>query len=684
MRRTPRRLLARTVGAALILLALAPAAIPQDHRLAAADRGLVVLMQTRYDAVLDRRLIRVTIDAQGTSYTPNTDAGLPYYSGFKFAIPAEAKAVSASSAGQRLSTKVGAVQDTFREIEVTFSRNVFYQESYAFRVAFELPDTGGAPDRDLRVGSNIVAFPVLAYGSPGEAGSGVEAVLPAGFRASVQGSAMVSATGPDGEVTLSASNLADPFDFYAYLAADRPGTFGEHHLLTTVGGRSAALWVRNWEDDPDWGTRMSDLMTRGLPALQQLIGLPYPVSGTLVVEEAAPTRLGDYAGTYTQTTGTILVRYDADAFVGLHEAAHIWFNETLVDERWINEGFAELYGVHAARVLGEQGDEFSLTDDLLKLRIPLNDWGVPGSQDPDTESFAYAASYHVTGLILSRTSLGGLRTVWQGVADGELAYQPRHATGDPETGVEPQLARWQLLLDLLDERTGSSYGDIWNEWVVDASQRSLMEDRAAARDQYAALLALARDWNTPTDLRSAMSSWNFDDAEAEMRVASMVLAARDEIAADAGALRLTPPRALRDAFQGNGGMAAAQAEATTELQVLAGLASAADRLDEDPGLFETIGLLGSNPEATLDAARAAFEADQLDAATARTAEVIAMRRGAESAGQLRVGITGGGVVVLGGGAFVGVRVRRRRRAATALAEQAAPVPIDPPAPDSRA
>lgn len=681
MRPSPRHLLVRTAGAALILLALAPVGIARDHRIAAADRGLVVLMQTRYEAVPDQPVVRVTIDAVGTSYTPNSDQGLAYYSGFKFEIPAAAEAVTASSGGQPLSTTLGAVKDTFREIEVTFSRNVFFQESYAFQVAFRLPDKGGAPDRDVRVGSNIVAFPVLAYGSPGEAGSGVEVLLPTGFRASLQGSAMVSTTGPAGAVVLTAANLADPFAFYAYLAADRPGTFGEQLLRTTIGGRSASLRVRSWEDDPEWGTRMSGLLTRGLPVLQGMIGLPYGVTGTLVIEEAAPTRLGDYAGTFTQVTATILVRYDADASIALHEAAHVWFNETLVDQRWINEGFAELYGVRAATAIGEQGDPFSLTDDLLQNQIPLNDWGAPGSDDPDTEFFAYAASYQVAELIVERTNLEGLRAVWQGVAGGELSYQPAHGTGDPDTGVDQHLAGWQQLLDLIDERTGTGVDDIWTQWVIDASQQPLMETRAAARDDYAALVTLAGDWNLPTDLRSAMSAWGFDDAESEMRVASDVLAARSRIAAQAGALGLTPPRALREAFEGGGGMVAAQDEATAELEVLAGIASAADRLDDDPNPFEAIGLLGSNPDATLDSARAAFEADRLDAAAAATAEAIAVRLGAESAGQLRAGIAGGGLLVLGGGAFVGVRVRRRRRAAAELAERAAPVPIDPPSPE---
>jgi hypothetical protein len=680
MRRTSLRLLARTVAPALILLALAPAGLPRDHQAAGADRGLVVLMQTRYDPAPSRRLVRVTINAAATSYTPNSDQGLAYYSSYTFAIPDGADAVSASSDGQPLSTRLGAVKDTFREIEVTFAQDLFYQQSYAFQVSFELPDKGGAPNRDLRVGTSIVAFPVLAYGSLGEAGSGVQVVLPRGFRASIQGSPMVSSTDSTGRVVLSADNLSDPFGFYAYLAADRPGTFGEHHLQTTIDGQAASLWVRSWEDDPEWGTRVSDLMNRGLPVLQGLIGLRYPVTGTLTVEEAAPTILGDYAGTYTQVTGSILVRYDADAVVALHEAAHIWFNETLFDERWINEGFAELYGVQAATQIGAQGEAFTLTDDLLRSRIPLNDWGAVGVQDSTTEYFAYAASYQVAGLILDRVEAAGLRAVWKSLTDGEISYLPARVSGTPETGVALHVARWQQLLDLIDERTGASADDIWSEWVVDAAQRPLMQDRATARTEYAALATQAGDWNLPRDLRLEMSSWQFADAEDEIGVATNVLADRGQIAALAGALGLTPPRALQAAFEGGGGIAVARDEADAELRVLGRIAAAADRLAKEPDPFEAIGLLGSSPDATLASARAAFEADHLDAASAGIADALAIRDGAESVGKLRSGIAGGGLLMLGGGTFVAVRVRRRRRAAAILAEHESPVPIDPPTP----
>ena len=60
-------------------------------------------------------------------------------------------------------------------------------------------------------------------------------------------------------------------------------------------------------------------------------------ASTLVIEEAATSRLGDYAGIYNKLSGIIRVRYDADAYVGLHEAAHIWFNGDLFRDRWIGE-----------------------------------------------------------------------------------------------------------------------------------------------------------------------------------------------------------------------------------------------------------------------------------------------------------------------------------------------------------
>jgi hypothetical protein len=689
MRRAPNRVVAVLAAvAALALLALAPGGLP-NHVARAADRGLVVVAQTRYEALPEQRRVHATIDAVATSYTPNPVDGLAYYPNVTFDVQPGATHVAATSSGQQLAVALDASHPDFVEVTVTFAQGIFFEQSYAYQVSFDLPDPGGAPDRNLRISPSIVAFPIWAFGSSGEAGGSVSVILPSGFNPSVQGAVFATSTGPGGRIVLSTTSLPDPFNFFAYISADRPGAFRDTLLTVQVGDKAAALKVRAWQDDPDWGTTMSKLMTDGLPALQRLIGLPYPAPGTLVVEEAATSRLGEYAGVYNNLTVSIRIRYDADAYVGLHEAAHVWFNGDLFPDRWIGEAYAEFYGVQAAKSIGASGVAFDLTDALLASKIPLNDWGAIGAVDIGVEEYSYAASYHLALLIFARTDVAGLQAVWRGASNAEMAYQPAHSSATPQKGVDFHVGGWQELLDLLDERTGVTFDDLWTAWVVDDQQQPMLVARSSARKHYAAVVIEAGPWNLPTDLRYAMGSWQFDQAEAEMVLADAVLKARDRIAAQAGGLGLTPPAALQEAFEGTRGLPAAKLEAGLETGALAAISKAGDRIAEKATFLESIGLIGVDPQASLDAARTAFEADQLDTATKDAERALAARIGAEDAGQTRALLSGGGFVVLGGGIFVGVRITRRRRArgasamaASSAADDALTFPSASPGPES--
>ena len=680
MRRAPHRIPPVLAAvAALSLLALAPAGLP-SHVARAADRGLVVVAQTRYEAVPEERRVHATIDAVATSYTPNPADGLAYYPDVTFQVQPGATHVAATSSGQPLAVALNASRPDSVGVRVTFAKGVFFEQSYAYQVSFDLPDPGGAPARNLRISPSIVAFPIWAFGSSREPGGSVTVILPSGFNPSVQGENLVASTGSTGQIILSTISLPDPFNFFAYVSADRPGAFGDTLLSVPVGGKPASINVRSWQDDPDWGTVMSKLMTDGLPALQRLVGLPYPAPGTLVVEEAATSRLGEYAGVYNNLTASIRIRYDADAYVALHEAAHVWFNADLFRDRWIGEAFAEFYGEQAAKSIGASGAAFDLTDKLLVNRIPLNDWGAIGAVDIGVEEYAYAATYHLALLIFARTDLAGLQAVWRGVSKAEMAYQPVHGDGTPQTGVDLHLAGWQELLDLLDARTGATFDDLWTAWVVNSQQQPFMVARSAARKHYAAVVTQAGPWNLPTDLRYAMGSWQFDAAEADLVLADAVLTTRDRIAAQASGLGLTPPAALQQAFEGKSGLPAAKQEAGLEITALAAISKAADRLAQKSSLLESIGLLGSDPRVDLDAARTAFEADQPDAATRDAERALAVRGGAEEVGKTRALLGGGGFLVLSGGILVSVRVRRGRRvrggsaAAPQLAATDAPSP----------
>ena len=93
-----------------------------------------------------------------------------------------------------------------------------------------------------------------------------------------------------------------------------------------------------------------------------------------------------------------------------------------------------------------------------------------------------------------------------------MAYQPIHAGGPAARGVDFDLAGWQQLLDLLEERTGASYTDLWQDWVVNDEQQRQLAARQAARHAYAETVAAAEDWELPESIRADLGAWQFDEA----------------------------------------------------------------------------------------------------------------------------------------------------------------------------
>ncbi|HEX5396707.1 MAG TPA: hypothetical protein VFX74_06395 [Candidatus Limnocylindria bacterium] len=641
-----------------IVAALALIGVAAVHPARAADT-LQVVAATTYQLLPDQGRVHVRIDATATSHEPDTDDGR-VITGLTFSVQPGIANLVATSDGTRLAARITQRTDEFTDVELTFGQPLHFEDSYRYRVSFDLVDPGGAAGRDIRIGRSVVAFPAWAFGSSNVPGGSVRIDVPAGYNVSVEGTQMASSGGGDQPTTLRAERLPDPFAFFAYISADRPGAFSETPLSVSLGDRTATINVRAWEDDPAWGSRMQDLLRDGLPALRELIGLDYTLSGSLSVEEAATSRLGEYAGIFNDIADTITIRYDADAYVALHEAAHIWFNEKLFPERWIGEAFAEFYAVQAGKEIGATGETFELDDAALKHRIPLNSWGDVGVEDLAVEDYAYAATYHLATLIAGRTDLAGLRTVWKAAADDELSYLPTHAGVAPGVSIAVTQQGWQRLLDLLEERTGTSYTDLWDEWVVADADRPLLAERTAARGAYAATVRRAGDWELPQRIRYDLGSWSFDAATAEIAAANDVLGQRDRIASAASALDLTPPPTLESAFEGGGGLRAAADEANAELTTLDAISDAGALLAIEPSTLESIGLWGEQPQQDLDAARTAFEAADLGAADDAAARLMGTRGGAQDAGRQRVAIAGGGLLGLDGLIMAGLALRRRR------------------------
>jgi hypothetical protein len=656
-----RRLAAGLLPVAVLLLSPTPSPV------AAANGGLAVVAQTRYVVEPAAHVVHVTVDAVATSFEPDTPAGRTYYTGVNFAVQPGATNVSATSGGLGIGASVTRREDDFSVVSVNFSRGVFYRQSYAYTVRFDLVDAGGKGTRDLRIGSSLAAFPVWAFGTEGEAGSSVTVDLPGGYTPDVQGEPMKQGKVAGGGIRLSASP-SDPVRFFAYVTADRPGAFANTSTRVDVNGISTAVLVRSWDDDPAWGRRVTNLMRRGLPVLQKLIGFAYPGQEprSLTVEEAATSRLGEYAGIYDPDVSLIQIRYDADAVVTLHEAAHVWFNATLFKDRWIGEAWAEYYAARAVAHLGAHGRTPVLTETMLRSRIPLNDWGAIGVESLDVEDFAYAATYEVARRIAARAGAADLRLVWEAADADQEAYLPIHHAPPPTTHVAFDVQGWQRLLDLLEERSGDEFGDLWRRWIVDDKQLPLLADRESARHRYQEVVTQAGDWELPASIRHEMGLWQFDDARAALEDATGVLGQRDQIEAAARRLDLAPPPTLQAAFEGDGGMEAAAAEADAERKTLMELETASGHLKAGDGLLATIGLLGNDPQSQLAAARSRFEDGDLAAADRQAGALVASVQGAADTGRLRVAAAGGGLLLLDGVWLWFVRPGRRRRRAASL------------------
>jgi hypothetical protein len=690
------------LGVALSLaaaLAGAPGAAPVVR---AAEPDLAIVTDARYDVQPAQHRVRVTLKVVLTNNLKDTVTKRYYFDQAFLAVLPDTSGFRFTWAGEG-APEVHVTKHTpdYTLLRLDLGRRLFSGKSATYTLRFDLPDPGGEPTRDVRIGETLVSFPVWAFASDGTPGSTVEVVFPPGFEVVVDaGEIPEPRTNSDGEVVFQTDALAKPLSFFAYLVADRPGAYDESTVTTRVKGDAVQLTMRAWPDDPDWASRVGDLMRRALPDLANRIGLDWPRDGGLVVQEAASRSTGGYSGLFDPKEGVVEVAYYADEFVVLHEAAHAWFNGSLLADRWANEGFASHYALETAGDLGiaVEGDE--LTEELEAAAIPLNEWGPVGRETTATEDYAYAASLLLANLVADRAGDEALRAVWADAAAEVGAYQPPNpaggtagATAGAAAGGEPETVDgppdWRGLLDLIDEHGRTTFDDLWELFVVRDSDLPLIEARREARAQYEEVLAAAGDWQLPKPVRDAMRAWQFETATALLTDATELLEQRSAIETAAGANGLTAPATLHTAFELPDGFRTADQEATAELNTIRLYEAAAATRPAEPDPLQVLGMWGTTPDVDLALARDLFATGDLAGASDAAGDAATIWTTAEEVGRGRlISIVALSLAALLAIAMVigSIRARRRRRRRYA-ARWVGPDPyatlaatLDPPAP----
>jgi hypothetical protein len=666
-----RRLALAAFAVAILLmpaLGVLPSGLPGAATDIAAATGLTTTADARYVVDPAAHRVHVSVALSATNHLSDTKTHRYFFDRAYLAVPPGTSGFKVSSAGAHPAVSVIARKSTYAMLRIAFGAHLAAGATRAFKLTFDIPDPGGAATRTTRIGLSLVRFAAWGLASDGATGGSVTVVFPSGFNVDVGGAALKPTTDASGNVVYATGRLANPATFLATFSADRPSALKSSTLEIPVGADTIPVTIKSWPDDSAWAKRVRDTLSKGLPILAREIGLPWTAARPLVVQEAVSRTATSVAGTFDPTTGTMELAYYVDPIVILHETAHAWFDGGLLTDRWANEGFASFYALRAARQIGVRTPTGApLTPALRKVVVPLNAWApatdasATGAGDPGattggtavTSSATTDAAESAAALTLAtdagkRAGIAGLRSLWQEIASGQAAYQPAGAGADVERAdTTPD---WRALLDLLEERTGTGFTDLWSTWVVRPTEAGLLADRTSMRDRYAAMIDRVGTWRLPRVVRDSLRVWRYDETAELLDAASHALDARDAVATAAASAGLTPPSTMETDFEGSRGFAAASAEADAELAVIDAYRAAGAARPTQPGPLATVGLLWSSADASLTDAAAAFSAGDLQGAMRDSIFARQTWDGADTIGRNRIlaVVASLGAILLGG------------------------------------
>ncbi|HET9021880.1 MAG TPA: hypothetical protein VFN34_08340 [Ornithinibacter sp.] len=630
---------------------------------ALADDGLATEATSRY--VLDAKATTVEADVtvRLRNVTPDRGSLYYYYNAFTVPVPAGAERVRARSEGAPLDVSLRRTEDPSTRLARISFPNLLYGRSRTIELSFDVPGEKPRSADSTRVGPGYATFAVYGVGDSGH--NTVEVVAPS--------SMTFDATRDDFTADESGSRTT-----HTMTATD--GTSGSWAVVSlrdpartderTVDAGGVSLLLNGFEDDPRWSRFVAGKVTKGIPALEELVGAPWPGGLERIREDASPSLRG-YDGWFDPGDDEIVIGEELDADLIYHELSHAWVSDERFDERWVSEGLAQVLAERAVEATGGKPRTHPDVSRRSEDAVALNEWGgSASSRSAAVDAYAYPASYEATSALTRDLDDKALAAVVGAGIRGERAYDPV-GTKDADGGR----TTWQRWLDLLQTRAGvADAPKVFQRWALTSEQRAQLGPRADARAEYATVDEADGAWLPPEGLRDAMTAWDFDRAAAVREKVAPLGAAATDVQDAAAAAGMDVPTVVRESYEKAeqdeqyAALATNLPKAATAVTAVARAEDVADQ-DRDPVSALGAGILGV--EGRADEAAALLDDGELDAATA--AATAATSR-ADKALVVGAALPLVAIVLLVGGLLLvrGVRARRvRQREADAVQREAA-------------
>ena len=636
-----------------------------------ADNGIRVEAHSTYTVDPAAGVVHVVVDLTLTNQKPSSGNFFYFWSEWGIPMLAGATNLSATRDGRPQSVRIESTDNadyTFGVIDL--SPNLNYGNVARIQFRYDLSNQGPRTDATTRVNSAYTTFWAWPVGDDGL--TSVRIRVPKAFEVDWLGNDLDEKN--DGDHRLYESGaISDPNSWgVVFTGRNDRGLQGERFR----SGKHVVI-VRAWPDDPQWARFVTSTARRGLPKLERLVGLSWPSNDNLTITETINPYLYGYAGWYASDDNTIEIGDELDPEVVLHEISHIWFNDELFGDRWINEGFAQTYAALALDGSDEEVDDPKRPGKAAKGRQALVDWGNPSIRDDDDETrarelYGYDAAWYVIDTLTDEIGPNAMRKVIVAADSNQLSF-----LGDPEAETLKRDIDWERLLDLLVYVGGSEKAEqLFTDYVIDRGDNDDLRDRKKTHRDYQRLVQRGGTWSVPEVVREELTLWDFDDAADGMALSREILDLRDDIIATLAETGVELPKSFEEQYEtaDDDELASLRDKAEEYLAAAGDLAAAHAAAKSDKGMFATIGLWKNDYNDVLDKADERFEAGDGDKASAGADDVVATLDEADSVGQRRAGLAAatliGLLLVVFGLRFL-VRRRRRRKAVRVAAELAA-------------